>query len=118
VVLEGNQRQRQSGISVEKEDEWQEDLLTGFDRGGHLTVVGLLGFVKVQLRVQTPPLLVVLIDALTTNGKFNVVDRTLRNPVVIGGSVGSDGGVDIGFEFEVHVTDQITVARNGHGHAA
>ena len=68
VVLEGNQRQRQSGISVEKEDEWQEDLLTGFDRGGHLTVVGLLGFVKVQLRVQTPPLLVVLVDALSTDG--------------------------------------------------
>ena len=111
VVLEGNQRQRQSGISVEEEDEWQEDLLTGFDRGGHLTVVGLLGFVKVQLRVQTPPLLVVLVDALTTDGQFNILDHALGQP----GIIGSRGGTRDGFD--VHVRDKVTVARDGNGNA-
>jgi len=111
VVLEGNQRQRQSGISVEKEDEWQEDLLTGFDRGGHLTVVGLLGFVKVQLRVQTPPLLVVLVDALSTDGQFDILDHALGQP----GIIGTRGGTRDGFD--VHVGDKVTVARDGNGNA-
>ena len=111
VVLEGNQRQRQSGISVEEEDEWQEDLLTAFDRGGHLTVVGLLGFVKVQLRVQTPPLLVVLVDALTTDGQFNILDHALGQP----GIIGTRGGTRDGFD--VHVRDKVTVARDGNGNA-
>jgi len=117
VVLQRNQRQVQAWVAVEEEDQGQVHSLTVLG-SRELGPASFLGFIQVKLRVQTPPLLVVLIDALTTNGKFNVVDRTLRNPVVIGGSVGSDGGVDIGFEFEVHVTDQITVARNGHGHAA
>ena len=111
VVLEGNQRQRQTWVAVEEEDEWQEDLLTGFDRGGHLTVVGLLGFVKVQLRVQTPPLLVVLVDALATNRQFNVLDHALREPGVISRGSGT------GSRFNVHVGDEITVAGNRHGHA-
>ena len=111
VVLEGNQRQRQSGISVEKEDEWQEDLLTGFDRSGHLTVVGLLGFVKVQLRVQTPPLLVVLVDALSTDGQFDILDHALGQP----GIIGTRGGTRDGFD--VHVGDKVTVARDGNGNA-
>ena len=53
-----------------------------------------------------------LVDALTTDGKLNVVDRTLRDPA-------RDLGVGrLRLEFEVHVTDEITVARNGDGHAA
>ena len=112
VVLEGDQRQRQSGVAVEKKDEWQEDLTADVRGGGHLTVVRLLGLVQVKLGVQTPPLLVVLVDALTANGQFNVLDRTLREPGII-----SHGG-GTGLEFDVHVGDQIPVTRDGDGNAA
>ena len=111
VVLEGDQRQRQSGVAVEKEDEWQEDLVTTTDRGGHLTVVALLGFVQVELGVQTPPLLVVLVDALATDGQFNILDHALREPRVIGD--GASGRLG----FNVHVGNQITVTGDGNGHA-
>ena len=117
VVLERNQWQVQAWVAVEEEDEWKVDSLAIL-RGGELSPVSLLGFIEVKLGVQTPPLLVVLVDALATNGKLNVVDRALGNPVVVGGRVGGDGGVDVGFEFQVHVTDQVTVAGNGHGDAA
>ena len=111
VVLQGNQRQRQTWVAVEEEDQWQKDLLTLRHGSGHLTVVGLLGFVKVQLRVQTPPLLVVLVDALTTDGQFNVLDHALREPSIIGKSDVTRNG------FNVHVSDEITVTGNRHGHA-
>ena len=110
VVLEGDQRQRQTWVAVEEEDQWQKDFFTGLDRGGHLTVVGLLGFVKVQLRVQTPPLLVVLVDALATDGQFNVLDHALGQP----GIIGSRGGTRDGFD--VHVGDEITVTSDGNRH--
>jgi len=117
VVLKGNQRQVQTWVTVEEEDQRQVHLFVS-DRGGHLGVRRLLGFIVVQVIVQSPPLLVVLVDALTTDGEFNVVDRTLGDPVAVisgftGGRVGSQR-----LEFDVHVTDQITVARNGHGHTA
>ena len=111
VVLERDEWQRQTWVAVEEEDQWQKDFFTGLDRGGHLTVVGLLGFVKVQLRVQTPPLLVVLVDALTTDGQFNILDHALGQP----GIIGSRGGTRDGFD--VHVRDEITVARDGDGNA-
>ena len=112
VVLEGNQRQRQSGVAVEEKDEWQEDLTVLERAGGHLTVVSLLGLVQVKLRVQTPPLLVVLVDALATDGQFNILDGTFREPRVIG------TGNSTGLHFDVHVGDQITVTGNGDGDAA
>ena len=112
VVLEGNQRQRQSGVAVEEKDEWQEDL-TVLERGGsHLTVVSLLGLIQVKLGVQTPPLLVVLVDALATNGQFNILDGTFREPRIVGTSLIT------GLHFDVHVSDQITVTGNGDGDAA
>ena len=117
VVLERNQWQIQTWVAVEEEDEWKVDSLAIL-RGGELSPVSLLGFIEVKLGVQTPPLLVVLVDALATNGKLNVVDRALGNPVVVRGRVGGNGGVNVGFEFQVHVTDQVTVAGNGHGDAA
>jgi len=113
VVLEGNQRQRQSGVAVEEKDEWQEDL-TAIDRGGgHLTVVRLLGLVQVKLGVQTPPLLVVLVDALATDGQFNILDGTFRDPRIT-----FVGRLITGSHFDVHVGDQITVTGNGDGDAA
>ena len=111
VVLEGDQWKRQTWVAVEEEDEWQENLLTGFDRGGHLTVVALLGFVQVELGVQTPPLLVVFVDTLATDGQFNILDHALSQPGIIGAGGGTRDG------FDVHVRDEITVAGNGHGNA-
>ena len=112
MVLQGNQRQVQTGVAVEEEVQGQVHSLTG-DTGGHLTVSSLLGLVQVKLGVQTPPLLVLLVDALTTDGKLNVVDRTLGNPSGVSGS--HTRGLDL--EFDVHVTDEITVTGDSHGDA-
>ena len=120
VVLKGNQRQVQTRVAVEEEQEREENRAgRGGNRvGRHLTVVRLLGVVQVQLRVQTPPLLVVLVDALTTDAEFNILDRTFGDParIEVGGTgLGAEGRGD---EFDVHVADQITVTGNGHGHTA
>lgn len=112
VVLEGDQRQRQSGVAVEEKDEWQEDLTVLERGGGHLTVVSLLGLIQVKLGVQTPPLLVVLVDALATDGQFNILDGTFRDPRIVG------TGGSTGLHFDVHIGDQITVTGNGDGDAA
>ena len=112
VVLERNQGQVQTGVAVEEEVQGEVDSLAR-NSGGHLTVSGLLGLVQVKLGVQTPPLLVLLVDALTTDGKFDVVDGTLGNPSGVGGS--HTGRLDL--EFDVHVTDQITVTGDSHGDA-
>ena len=115
VVLEGDEGEVQPGVAVEEEDEGKVDRAGG--SGGHLTPSSLLGLVEVKLGVQTPPLLVVLVDALATDGKFNVVDGTLSDPVAIVGGMGSGGVGGDREELEVHVTDKITVTGNSHGHA-
>ena len=116
VVLEGNEGEVETGVAVEEEDEGEVDSLAA-RRSGHLTPVSLLGLIQVKLGVQTPPLLVVLVDALTTDGKLNVVNGTLGDPVGIGSGVGGEGILTTGLELDVHVADEITVARNGDGHA-
>jgi len=109
VVLEGDQWKRQTWVAVEEEQEWQVNGLARGDGRGHLTVVGLLSFIEVKLRVQTPPLLVVLVDTLTTNGQFNILDGALGEPGI---------GIDaLGLHFDVHVGDEITVASDGDGNA-
>ena len=110
MVLKRDQRQVQTGVAVEEEEQGQVDSLAD-RRSGHLTVRSLLGRVQVKLRVQTPPLLVVFVDALTTDGQLDVVDRTLGDP--------ARGGVSsrLGLEFDVHVTDKVTVTSDSHGHA-
>jgi hypothetical protein len=110
VVLEGNQGQVETGVAVEEEDQGEVHGLT-VDTSGHLTIVGLLSLIEVKLGVQTPPLLVVLVDTLTTNGKLDVVDGALGDPARIPGSRG------VRHEFEVHVTNEITVTGNGNRHA-
>ena len=110
VVLEGDEREVETGVAVEEEEEGEVDGLAG-DTSGHLTVRSLLGLIEVKLGVQTPPLLVVLVDTLTTDGKLDVVDGALGNPASSGRS---SGGRE---EFDVHVTDEITVTGDSHGHA-
>ena len=115
VVLEGNEGKVETGVAVEKEDEGEVHNLAVLG-SGHLTPVSLLGLIQVKLGVQTPPALVVLIDALTTDGKLRGGDGTLGDPARGGTGVGV-GRSRVGLEFEVHVTDEITVARDSHGHA-
>src|SRR6056300_2051944 len=116
VVLKGNEWQIQTWVAVEEEDQWQVHSLT-VNGSGHLTPVSLLGLIQVKLGVQTPPALVVLVDALTTDGEFGGRDRTLSDPVGII-AIGGVGVRRSGLKFDVHVTNQITVAGNGHGDAA
>jgi len=59
----------------------------------------------------------VLVNALATNGKLNVVNGTLGNPVAISRGSGDSSRL-IGLKLDVHVTDEITVAGNGDGDAA
>jgi len=124
VVLQGNQWQGQSWVTVEEEDEWQVDGTRFSDRRGrHLTPVGSLGVIQVQLGVQSPPSLVVFVDSLTTDGQFSGLDRTLGDPP---GKRGADGGTvrsngtelcSSVHQFDVHVADQITVSGDSHGNA-
>jgi hypothetical protein len=115
VVLEGNEGEVETGVAVEEEDEGKVDSVGG--GSGHLTPVGLLGLVEVKLGVEAPPLLVVLVDALTTDGKLDVVDGTLGDPVAVVVGVRSSGVGSDRLELDVHVTDKITVAGNSHGDA-
>ena len=112
VVLQSNQWQGQSWVSVKEEDQWQENLFVVDSRRSHLTVVQLRGFVHVQFRVQSPPLLVVLVDSLTTDGQFDSRDRGFRNPRIFSNTWCSGT-----LQFNVHVRDQITISGDRDGDA-
>ena len=112
VVLQGNQWQGQSWVSVKEKDQWQEDLFVINSRRSHLTVVQLRGFVHVQFRVQSPPLLVVLVDSLTTDGQFDSGDRGFRDPRIFSLVEGL-----LRSQFNVHVRDQITISGDRDGDA-
>ena len=112
VVLQGNQWQGQSWVSVKEEDQWQVNLFVVHSRRSHLTVVQLLGFVHVQFCVQSPPLLVVLVDSLTTDGQFDSGDRGFRDPRIFSLVEGLVRG-----QFNVHVRDQITISGDRDGDA-
>ena len=117
VVLEGDEGESKTRVAVEEEDEGEEHL--GVDRGGHLTPRSLLGLVEVKLGVQTPPLLVVLVDALTTDGKLNILDGTLGDPAGVGvGGASASLETRLGLKLDIHVGNKITVAGNSDGHAA
>jgi len=121
VVLKRNKWEEKTWVAVEKEDQWEEDSLgttVGDSRlGGHLTVGSLLGFIQVKLGVQTPPELVVFVNALTTNGQFDGLDSTLSRPATrVDSSTRVWGKGCKGHEFDVHVTDQVTITGDGDGH--
>ena len=109
VVLETDEGQVETGVAVEEEDQWQDHTVgAGHHVRGHLTPVSLLGLVEVELGVQAPPALVVLVNALTADGQLNVLDGTLGSPALVETRRGR-----YGHEVQVHVADQITVAGNG-----
>ena len=114
VVLEGDEGEGQTGVAVEEEDEGEVDGTGGEGAGGaHLTPRGLLGLIEVELGVQTPPALVVLVDALTTDGQLNILDGTLGGPA--GGGAGEGG---VGSKLNIHIGDEITVAGDRDGNTA
>ena len=129
VVLQGNQGQVQAWVAVEEEQKGQVHvrlvggrITDGGRRRGQLAVVDLLSLRQEHLGVQAEPGLVVLVDALATDGQLNGGDGALRHPahvdgVVLGGQVGCGAGLGRQ-QSDVHVADQIAVAGDGHGHAA
>jgi len=112
VVLQSNQWQGQSWVSVKEKDQWQVDLFVVNSSRSHLTVVQLRGFVHVQFSVQSPPLLVVLVDSLTTDGQFDSGDRGFRDPRIF---ILGEGLLRL--QFNVHIRDQITVSGDSDGDA-
>ena len=112
VVLQGNQWQGQSWVAVEEEDQWQVNLRVVDSRRSHLTVALLLGFIQVQFSVQSPPLLVVLVNSLTTDRQFNILDRRFRDPGIFSSIEGLGS-----LQFNVHVRDQITISGDRDGNA-
>jgi len=82
VILQRDEGQVQPWIPVEKEDQREIHGVT-VNRSGHLRPVSLLGLIQVKLGVQTPPALVVLVNALATNGQFSGRDRTFSDPVAV-----------------------------------
>ena len=110
MVLQRNQRQVETGVAVEEEHQGQEHM-AGTNRGGELTVSSLLGFIEVKLGVEPPPLLVLLVNTLTTDGEFHRGDRTFGDPAST--TIGSS----VGLELDIHVTDEITVTGDSHGDA-
>ena len=121
MVLQRDQRQIETRIAVEEEQQREVDRTgRGLQRvRSHLGVLRLLGAVEVQLRVQTPPGLVVLVNALSTDRQFDVLNRTLGDParVIRGGTRNNIKGV-LRDEFDVHVADEIAITGDGNGDAA
>jgi len=114
VVLQGNERKGQTRVRVEGEHERKVHLRGGTrDTGGHLRPVLLGRGVQVQFGVESPPLLVDLVQSLPTNREFDVLDGTLGDPVAVSGRRLGRQSRDRG-EFEVHLTDQVTIAGDGH----
>ncbi len=127
VVLQGDQGQVQAGVAVEEEQQRQVHLGWGQSRGGsrqgvghggHLAPGVLVGLIQEHLGVQAPPGLVVLVDALTTDGQLNGGNGTLGHPVGVEVGVVGRQNVGGGGQSHVHVADQVAVAGNGHGHTA
>ena len=82
MVLKGNEGQVETGVPVEEEDHRQVHLVLSSGSGrGHLAVLELLCLVEVKLLVQAPPLLVVLVDPLSTDGQLDVRHGALGHPL-------------------------------------
>jgi len=92
VVLQGNQGQVQARVAVEEEQQRQvhAGLVTvdiGTENGAHLSrgrdhlaPAVLVGLVEENLSIQAPPGLVVLVDALATDGHLDIGQGALGDP--------------------------------------
>ena len=125
VVLEGDEWEVETRVAVEEEDEWKVDIARGsgtgnslwVGEGSHLVVLNLVLIRVVQLSVDAPPSLEVLVNALATDGELNCGEGALRNPVgVEDGGVGREV-VHNGLKLGIHVPNEVTVASNGDGNA-
>ena len=125
VVLEGDEWEVETRVAVEEEDEREVDVPGGsgtgdglwVGEGRHLVVLNLVLIREVQLGVDAPPSLEVLVNALTTDGELNGGEGALRNPVgVEDGGVGGEV-VHNGLKLGIHVPNEVTVASNGDGNA-
>jgi len=115
MILESDEREVKPWVPVEEEDQGQVHLGIIQRRRGHLTVLDALRLVEVKLRVQAPPLLVVLIDALSTDRQLDVGNGALGNPLSRRGAVIRDVSGSRRDHLEVHLTNEITVPGHGHG---
>jgi len=133
VVLQGNQGQVQTWVAVEEEQQRQVHAgLVTVDTAvrcrahavdtrcgrAHLTPAILVRLVEEDLGIQAPPGLVVLVDALATDGHLDIGQGALGDPArvehgVVRGSVGGDWD-----EAHIHVANQVTVASNSNRHTA
>ncbi len=129
VVLQGNQGQVQAWVAVEEEQQRQvhthgrqylcrDAQRNGVGWGCHLAPCVLVRLAEEQLSVQTPPGLVMLVNALAANRQLNGADGTLSNPVDVEGGVCGRQNVGHWGQSNVHVANQVTIAGNGDGHAA
>jgi hypothetical protein len=86
VVLQGNQWQVKAGVAVEEEQQRQVHAVHvgGISHRGrarsHLAIVNLVRLTQENLGVETEPGLVVLVDALTADGKLHGGDGAPRPP--------------------------------------
>jgi len=79
VVLEGDEWEVETGVTVEEENErkvdlaWADCTRNGLWGGesGHLVVLNLVLIREVQLGIDAPPGLEVLVNALATDGELN-----------------------------------------------
>ncbi len=123
VVLQGNQGQVQAWVTIEEEQQGQVHTVlrratqNAWERS-HLAVCQLVRLAQEQLGVQAPPRLVVLVNALATDGQLNGRNGTLSQPVGVVASVVGRQVSRQGRQSHVHVADQVTVAGDRDGHAA
>lgn len=119
VVLQGNQRQRQTGVAAEEELQGHIQGLGagGFGKGGtftnHLLEASQFAGGQRQFVPDVHPVAVVLVNALATDFQFHVLDQRQADIIHIGVVV---SGVGDG-HLQIHTVDQITVAADLAGHA-
>ena len=111
MVLEGNKRKSKTGIAAEEELE-RNVKLVGFEGAGNTGVAATNHFLETvtlllghgQLGPDFEPLTVVLVDALATDFKLDVLNHGVTKGI---DNIG--GGVFLEFDFQPHVGNEITI---------
>ena len=96
-----------------------EEVRELWDVADHLGITGLLTRLLGELVPNVEPVTVLLVNALTTNFNFNVINDVVTDPVepteLSARAVGRLEGDLWEGRLEVHAVDQITIALNGAG---